>query len=49
MINIEHIMTIINAERKHAKINILEEIKIVKAGKLANTLNDVIIGKNGPL
>ena len=49
MRNVEDIMTVINSESNNRKINILEEIQIVRAAKSVDILNDVINGKNEPL
>ena len=46
--NIENIMVIIKPENSHTKIDILEEIKMIRAAKSADILND-INGKNEPL
>ena len=46
MKNISDIMNIINTERNHMKIKILEEFQIIRAAKSADKLNDVINGKN---
>ena len=46
MRNIENIMTVINAESNHKRINILEEIQIMRMSKPADILNDIISGKN---
>ena len=41
-------MVIIKPENSHTKIDILEEIKMIRAAKSADILND-INGKNEPL
>ena len=49
MRNIKDIMTIINKESNHTKINILKEIEIIIAEKSADIFNGVISKKNEPL
>ena len=42
MRNIQDTMIIISTKNNHAKLNILEEIQIMRAAKSANILNDII-------
>jgi hypothetical protein len=44
----EETMTIIHLEKKHEKLNVLEEIEILKAASSQNILN-YIIGRNDPI
>jgi hypothetical protein len=49
MKNIDDIMTILQKENNHEKINELEEIEIIKAAASQNMLNDITNGRNDPL
>ena len=42
-------MSIIYLENNHSKINMLEEIEILKAASSKYLLNDVISGQNDPV
>ena len=46
MRNIQDTMIIISTKNNHAKLNILEEIQIMRAAVSGDILNDVFIGKN---
>jgi hypothetical protein len=46
---IEETVTEIHLENGYRKINILEEIEILKAVSSRNLLNDVIDGRNDPV
>ena len=46
---IEETMYIIHLEKKHRKINTLEEIEILKAASSKYLVNDVIAGQNDPI
>jgi hypothetical protein len=49
MRTIEETMSIINLENNHRKINMLEEIKILKAASSRYLVNDVINGQSDPV
>ena len=49
MKTIEETMSIIYLQKNHRKINMLEEIEILKAGSSKHLLNDVIAGQNDPI
>ena len=46
---IEETMSIIHFENNHIKIEILEEIEILKTASSKYLLNDVIAGQNDPI
>ena len=49
MKTIEETMIIIHHENNHRKMNMLEEIEILKAALSKYLLNDFIAGQNGPM
>ena len=49
MKTIEETTSIIHLENNHRKINILDEIEILKAASHKYLLNDVIAGQNDPM
>ena len=49
MKTIEGTMSITHLEKNHRKINILEEIEVLKAASSKHLLNDVIARKNDPI
>ena len=49
MKTIKETMSIIHLENNHRKINILEEIEILKTASSKHLLNNVIAGQNDPM
>lgn len=49
MKRMEEIMDTIHTDNNHFKINILEEIEIVKAATSHNIVNEIINSRNDPL